>query len=122
MDGKGALASIDKKVGGLDFKQTKDSLRMQANLIPLADTQKKQERKAKEAAEYRAKILKQKKIDKQHAVEMSPAYNREKTSLLRSKKHKADEEERKRDVDGKGKKSLVLELIAKQLENRRSRQ
>eukprot|EP00934_Nitzschia_sp_Nitz4_P001762 Nitzschia sp. Nitz4//scaffold62_size106224//16353//18218//NITZ4_004343-RA/size106224-augustus-gene-0.99-mRNA-1//-1//CDS//3329555817//1762//frame0 len=43
----------------LDLETTKDNLRASARLVPLADGQKIQEKKAKEAAEYRAKILKQ---------------------------------------------------------------
>lgn len=74
----------------MDFKQTKDDLRKQANLVPLADTRRSQERKAKEAAEYRAKILKQKRDEKTQNVDLSPAYGREKASMKRSKKHKAD--------------------------------
>ena len=57
IEGKVSLPSM---VDDLDFKQAKDDLRKQANLVPLADTQRSQARKAKEAAEYRAKILKQK--------------------------------------------------------------
>jgi hypothetical protein len=75
----------------MDFKTTKDSLRAaQGKLVPLADTLKDQERKAREAAEYRANILKQKQGDN---VEMSPAYGREKASLLQAKKQKAEAQE-----------------------------
>lgn len=99
MDGKSFIANA--KADGLDFNQTKDNLRKQAKLIPLADTQRTQEKKAKEAAEYRAKILNQKKSEKQNDVEMSPSYNKEEASLLRSKQEKGFAEDRKKDVDGK---------------------
>ena len=98
IEGKVSLPSM---VDDLDFKQAKDDLRKQANLVPLADTQRSQARKAKEAAEYRAKILKQKRDEKQQSDELSPAYNREKESLIRSKKQKADAQERKNALDGK---------------------
>lgn len=90
--------SIDEKynkgttrVESMDFKTTKDSLRAaQGKLVPLADVQKDQERKAREAAEYRANILKEKQGDN---LEMSPAYGREKASLLRTKKQLAEDKE-----------------------------
>jgi hypothetical protein len=100
--------SIDEKfrkgaheLPSMDFKTTKDSLREQATLIPLADTQKKQELKAIEAAEYRANLLKQKKKERIDGVEMSPAYGREKAYLLRSEQQKADDREREANIDGK---------------------
>jgi hypothetical protein len=99
MDGKASLVSSN--IGPLDFKQAKDDLKKQATLVSLADTQKNQERKAKEAAEYRARILKQQKERKPYPVEMSPAFGREKASLVRSKKHKADKGGRKKNLDGK---------------------
>ena len=93
--------SLPSTVDNLDFKQTKDDLRKQADLVPLADTQRSQAQKAKEAAEYRAKILKQKRDEKQQSDELSPAYSREKESMIRSKKQKADAVERKKALDGK---------------------
>lgn len=45
----------------MDFQTTKDNLRASASkqkkLMPLIDTQRKQEQKARDAAEYRARIL-----------------------------------------------------------------
>ena len=97
--------SIDEKfklrrVGSVDFATAKDNLRAQAELIPLSDTQKAQELKAKKAAEYRAKILKEKggtcvpKERDSAPFEMSPAYGREKASLARAKKEKIEAKEK----------------------------
>lgn len=83
----------------MDFQATKDKLRESARLIPLTETQKNLETKAKEAAEYRAKILKQAKAH--DAVGMSPAFHREKANLKRSKQEKVDREDRQKVIDGK---------------------
>jgi hypothetical protein len=95
----------DQKVDSIDFKTTKDNLRAQAKLTQLSDTQKDQERKAKEAAEYRANILKEKRGEgvpqDRDSVEMSPAYGREKASLARAKQEKAEAKEREASMDGK---------------------
>ena len=72
----------------MDFQLAKDTLRAEAKLMSLADTQKKQQLKAQEAAEYRARILKQQ--PPKSSVEMSPAYGREKASLKRAKKKKTE--------------------------------
>ena len=82
----------------LDLYSTKENLRMQAKLIPLADAQTERERKAKEAAEYRAKILKQAK-GKQ--VELSPAFGRERASIAHSKKQKAEAKAQESKSEGK---------------------
>ena len=80
--------SIDEKMKlfkgaeGMDFQKTKQSLKDSAKLIPVSTTQQKQEQKAREAKEYRAKILQQANT----SSDMSPAYNREKASLKRSRK------------------------------------
>lgn len=50
----------------------------QKKLVPLADTQQRQKQKAKQAAEYRAKILQQKKQEKE---ESSPSLGREKAAI-----------------------------------------
>lgn len=85
----------------MDFNKTKESLRASARLIPISVTQQQQEEKAREAAEYRAKILQQSK--KQDAGDMSPAYNREKASLKKSKKGQrgAKGTKEQKSVDGK---------------------
>ena len=102
IDGKITGARV---VAGMDIAAAKDTLRAQAKLIPLSDTQRDQERKAKEAAEYRAKILKEKKgtgvPSDREGMEMSPAYGREKASLARAKKEKELAKEKQASIDGK---------------------
>lgn len=97
MDGKANILSGDLS----NLEQTKDTLRNQSNLVSLAETQRMQSKKAKEAAEYRARILKQQEGSKQDTAQLSPAFNKEKVSLVRSKKHKADTEKVRKDLDGK---------------------
>eukprot|EP00980_Cylindrotheca_fusiformis_P028342 scaffold22592_cov129-Cylindrotheca_fusiformis.AAC.28 len=99
MDGKTTIAS--NNFGSLDFKKTKDDLVKQANLVSLKDTQKTQERKSKEAAEYRAKILKKQKEGNIQPGDVSPAFGREKASLARSNKQKTNKEDQRKSVDGK---------------------
>lgn len=99
MDGKATIASVDSS--NLDFKQTKDDLRQQVNLVALADSQKKQAKKAKEAAEYRARILKQQAGSNQDGARLSPSFDKEETSRMRSKKQKANRENAQKDLDGK---------------------
>ena len=88
----------------MDFQATKESLRASSTsgpplkkLTPLVDTQKKQERKAREAAEYRAKILQQQK----EKGDMSPSFRKEKAAIKASKQGRMDREDRKRNIDGK---------------------
>lgn len=86
----------------MDFQATKESLRLgtstQKKLTPLADTQKKQEQKAKEAAEYRARILKQ---QNQESGELSPSFRKDKAAIKASKKERKAREERVKNVEGK---------------------
>lgn len=89
---------LDNKIESLNLEQTKERLRASAKLIPLADTQKKQEQKAREAAEYRAKILKQQSKTNQ-AEDMSPNFGRE--QALRKARRTKDTEARKRSDAGK---------------------
>jgi hypothetical protein len=99
--------SIDEKrniKGGpvMDFQATKESLRAGSSkgskLTPLADTQKKQEQKSKEAAEYRARILKQ---TKQESHELSPSFGKDKAAIKASKKDRSAREERLNNIEGK---------------------
>jgi hypothetical protein len=81
----------------LDFKSTTANLRKdQDYLATLATTEKDQQRKAKEAAAYRAKLL-----GKQSDVEMSPGHLREKASMMRAKRQQDAEKETERQMDGK---------------------
>jgi hypothetical protein len=78
------------KIQNLDFKATKESLKLSSNL---EDAQKTQEQKNKAAALYRAKLLKEQQQQKsatQGAPEMSPGYRREKATDRHAKKQKAD--------------------------------
>lgn len=91
----------------MDFQATKESLRASSTsgptpkkLTPFVDTQKKQERKAQEAAEYRAKILKQQQQAKQKG-DMSPSFGKEKAAIKASKQGQMDREHRQRNIDGK---------------------
>ena len=88
----------------MDFQATKESLRAssksappQKKLTPLVDTQIKQQKKAQEAAEYRAKILKQQK----EKGDMSPSFRKEKAAIKASKQGRMDREDRQRNIDGK---------------------
>lgn len=87
----------------MDFQATKESLRQSSaahqKLTPLADTQKKQEKKAKEAAEYRAKILK--KAQKQENGDGSPSFGRDQAAIKASKKGMVDRLERQKNIEGK---------------------
>jgi len=88
----------------MDFQTTKESLRLssvvQKKLTPLADTQKKQEQKAKEAAEYRARILKQ-QAQRDESGEMSPSLGREKAAIQASKLGRVGREDRLKSMEGK---------------------
>ena len=68
----------------------------QKKLVPLADTQKRQKQKAKEAAEYRATILRQKQQEKE---ESSPSLAREKAAIKATKSVRKMREQRN---DGEG--------------------
>ncbi len=89
----------------MDFQATKESLRSssssaQKKLTPLADTQKKQEQKAKEAAEYRARILRQQaKIP--DSGDTSPSFRKEAAAIKASKQGRLQREERLRQIEGK---------------------
>lgn len=85
----------------MDFKATKDSLRVAASsqkkLVPLVDTQKRQEQKAKEAAEYRARILREKRHEKE---ESSPSMGREKAAIKASKAVRDNRNEQRKNGEG----------------------
>lgn len=92
----------------MDFQATKESLLassvsgpMQKKMTPLADTQKKQEKKAQEAAEYRARILKQQQAKQKDKGDMSPSFHKEKAAIKASKQGRMEREDRHRNVDGK---------------------
>lgn len=92
----------------MDFQATKESLLassvsgpMQKKMTPLADTQKKQEKKAQEAAEYRARILKQQQAKQKDKGDMSPSFRKEKAAIKASKQGRMEREDRHRNVDGK---------------------
>jgi hypothetical protein len=75
------------KIQNLDFKATKESLKMSN----LEDAQKTQEQKNKAAASYRANLLKeQQQKSATQAPELSPGYRREKATDRHAKKQKAD--------------------------------
>lgn len=86
----------------MDFQTTKDNLRASASkqkkLMPLIDTQRKQEQKARDAAEYRARILQKQRKEN---GELSPSFQREKAAIKASKKGKDNRDHRQRSVDGK---------------------
>jgi vesicular inhibitory amino acid transporter len=83
----------------MDFDRTKAHLKAQARekLKPLEKAQKEQERKAKEAAEYRKKILTQQKAT---SADMSPGFRKEVATSRRAQKYKAESSE-KPPPDGK---------------------
>ena len=82
--------------GSNEFKKTKDDLLQQsAQLSSIVDTQKDQERKAREAAEYRRSILKAK--ERENMEMSSPSIGREKAAIKRSKDKKLKAEESKLD-------------------------
>jgi hypothetical protein len=85
----------------MDFQATKDSLRVSASvqkkLVPLADTQKRQKLKAQEAADYRARILRQTNIEK---GDLSPSVGRENAAIKASKSVRESRNERRQSMEG----------------------
>lgn len=100
--------NITEGTAVLDFQATKESLRASSastsvttKMTPLADTQKKQEKKAQEAAEYRARILKQQQAKQKDKGDMSPSFRKEKAAIKASKQGRMEREDRQRNFDGK---------------------
>lgn len=92
----------------MDFHATKESLRASSSsstsvtkkLTPLADSRKQQEKKAKEAAEYRARILKQQALA-QDTGDTSPSSKKENAAIKASKQGRLKREERLKQIEGK---------------------
>jgi hypothetical protein len=78
-----------EKIQSLDFKTISANLKSDhANLTSLSTAQKEQTRKAKEAAEYRAKLLQQ--SSRHDNGEHSPGAAREKASMKQYKQRRDD--------------------------------
>ena len=74
---------------------------MDHNLTSIESAQMKQQLKAKEAAEYRAKLLKEQHRAQQCGPEMSPGYGREKTKMRHAKKNKEAKKGKELNFDSK---------------------
>lgn len=96
-----------QKIQSLDFKSTVASLTTDTKLTSLESAQKMQELKAKEAAEYRAKLLKEQNRT-QVGPEMSPGFGREKASMRHAKKMKEAKKDKDLNFDSK---ATVLQCI-----------